>query len=361
MDDSATQDGPGEQPTGTETPETGTGLIPGNTFHAKEVQFFIENGLAIFEGDIVLGTVEEVAAQTQQLQDELSGAAPSAVVISGDQFRWPNGVVPHAIDPTLGNQQRVTDAIAHWESNTNYRFPVRTTEADFVTFRRTSSGCSANVGMRSGEQFVNVGPGCAAGNLIHEMGHTVGLWHEQSRADRDTFVTIHLDKVIPGRETEFLQHVTDGDDVGAYDYGSIMHYPRTAFSADNVSETITPTDSAAVIGQRTGLSPLDIAAANSLIKAAAPAVPVVPPVVPPVPAPANAPEYPGRLLTYPPLTIGEDVKTWQQGMVDRGFSLDADGEYGPISRDACIDLQTSAGLDTDGIVGPLTWAATFAP
>ena len=45
-----------------------------------------------------------------------------------------------------------------------------------------------------------------------------------------------------------------------------MHYPRTAFSADNVSETITPTDSAAVIGQRTGLSPLDIAAANSLIQ-----------------------------------------------------------------------------------------------
>ncbi len=76
-------------------------------------------------------------------------------------------------------------------------------------------------------------------------------------------MTINFSKVQPGAVHNFNQHITDGDDVGAYDYGSIMHYPRDAFSIDG-SDTITPTDPAAVIGQRTALSAGDIAAANSV-------------------------------------------------------------------------------------------------
>jgi hypothetical protein len=64
-------------------------------------------------------------------------------------------------------------------------------------------------------------------------------------------------------EHNFDQQISDGDDVGAYDYGSIMHYPRDAFSTDG-SDTITPTNAAAAIGQRTALSAGDIAAANSM-------------------------------------------------------------------------------------------------
>jgi hypothetical protein len=63
--------------------------------------------------------------------------------------------------------------------------------------------------------------------------------------------------------SQFLQHISDGDDVGGYDYGSIMHYPRTAFSS-NGQDTIVPTDPNAQIGQRTALSAGDIAAANSI-------------------------------------------------------------------------------------------------
>ena len=29
-----------------------------------------------------------------------------------------------------------------------------------------------------------------------------------------------------GKEHNFDQHITDGDDVGPYDFGSIMHYDR---------------------------------------------------------------------------------------------------------------------------------------
>ena len=39
-----------------------------------------------------------------------------------------------------------------------------------------------------------------------------------------------------------------------YDYDSVMHYSKYAFSKDLKTPTIVPTDSKAVIGQRLGLS-----------------------------------------------------------------------------------------------------------
>ncbi len=69
--------------------------------------------------------------------------------------------------------------------------------------------------------------------------------------------------------------------------------------------------------------------------------------------------FPGRLLTFPPITSGEDVRTWQTRIAARGFAVAVDGDYGPQSAAACRQLQAAAGLVVDGVVGPQTWAATF--
>ena len=109
------------------------------------------------------------------------------------------------------------------------------------------------------------------------------------------------------------------------------------------------------IGQRVALSAGDVAAANSLIPGVTPPAPPPAPPTPTIPVP-----YPGRFLKYPPITSGPDVATWQAKMVERGFTLDVDGKYGPKSRAAAIEFQKQQGLTAAGIVGPLTWAATFA-
>lgn len=244
-------------------------VISGTTFAAKSVTYYDVDGIAIVEGDIALGTVEEVRTRTEQAREVLAAGPDVAfgVGITGSQFRWPNCQIPYDIDSALPNQQRVTDAIAHWEAHTAFRFVLRTPAnasqfPNWVHFT-DAGGCWSQVGMQGGQQTISLGAGCSAGNAIHEIGHTVGLWHEQSREDRDLFVTIHWEHIQDGMAAQFNQHITDGDDLGAYDYGSIMHYPRNAFSRDG-QDTITPTDPNAQIGQRTALSAGDIAAVQTM-------------------------------------------------------------------------------------------------
>ncbi|MGW3342403.1 peptidoglycan-binding protein [Nonomuraea rubra] len=69
----------------------------------------------------------------------------------------------------------------------------------------------------------------------------------------------------------------------------------------------------------------------------------------------SAPPFPGRLLTYPPVTRGQDVRTWQGRMRERGFELAVDGAYGLESRGVCVRFQREQGVADDGIVGPVTW------
>jgi Astacin (Peptidase family M12A) len=254
------------------------GFIRGiEKFDAKPVTYNVIEGIAIFEGDIALGTPTDVDAITSSVQSETTSEALSlanaaipgeimhGVGIPGLRFRWPNGLVPYTVVAPL--RPVVNLAIAHFNANTRIRFVERTAAnaaqfLNWISFEQLS-GCWSQVGMQGGMQQISLGAGCETmGIAVHEICHALGLWHEQSREDRDTNVRIVWANIQAGREHNFNQHITDGDDIGGYDFGSIMHYGRTAFST-NAQATIVPLGGQA-IGQRAGLSAGDIAAIRAM-------------------------------------------------------------------------------------------------
>lgn len=186
-----------------------------------------------------------------------------------ERYRWPNGQVAYDFSGVSPSSLTVDIRLAmdDYEWKTCLKFNERTTESEYIHFQTTESGCYSYVGMVGGRQVINYQyPGCQSfGTVQHEILHALGFHHQQSSPERDDWVTINWENIQSGREHNF-------DKCGSstcttfgysYDYGSVMHYSRTAFSK-NGQETITPLDPNAVIGQRTGVSETDIAKLNAM-------------------------------------------------------------------------------------------------
>jgi len=182
-------------------------------------------GYTLFEGDIVIPTNSPLAIR----QD--NGIQPAAIYPRRGSTRyWPNGIVPFLFknDVTQANRTRALAAMAEWEAVANIDFIPRTGHPDYIVIRN-SSGNSSAVGRQGGAQWVSINSWLARFVIVHELGHALGYWHEQSRSDRNDYIQVNWDNIQDGKEHNFTK------EEGAryyrpYDFDSLMHYGSCAFS-----------------------------------------------------------------------------------------------------------------------------------
>lgn len=204
-----------------------------------------QDGKAIWQGDIIVGTEAEFRAKAQ------NGERASLATANTAQL-WPsvNGVaqVPYTLTVTPAGGPATTfmqNTIAQFNSTFAgvIQFVPRANaaqQANFVamTVREQSFGTcggSASIGMIGGQQSFNmtINPAnCPAAIILHEMGHVVGLFHEQARSDRDNYIRLNYQAVSRGNYSEFDQRGSAAQDIGTYDYGSTMHYGPYLFVRD---------------------------------------------------------------------------------------------------------------------------------
>ncbi|XP_023710985.1 zinc metalloproteinase nas-4-like [Cryptotermes secundus] len=220
----------------------------------------IEEG-NFFEGDIILRPEQ----QFRLMQKQIAGGMALRT--------WPGGILYYEYSDEFHDEHKaiIERAISDLQRETCVRFVRRTTEPTYILFRNTNRGCASQVGYHPtgrGMDLYLSSPGCLrTGTIQHELLHALGFWHEHTRPDRDAFISILWNNIVPGREFNFrARSHYEPHEWLPYDYNSVMHYRAVAFSKDRLSATIVPRDSKAffAIGQRVRVSPMDLAKLNAL-------------------------------------------------------------------------------------------------
>lgn len=183
-------------------------------------------------------------------------------------LRWPDANIPYVISASfpLYDRSVIARAFMEYHNKTCLRFVPRTNQRDYIHIIK-GSGCSSNVGRTGGAQPVSLGNGCVyVGIVIHELMHAAGFWHEQSRADRDEFITIKWDNIVNSMAYNFQKYNLDRIQyLGAsYDTGSVMHYGAYAFAKNRYKPTIIARNGNGELGQRKGFSKVDLMKLNKL-------------------------------------------------------------------------------------------------
>ncbi|XP_045132543.1 hatching enzyme 1.2-like isoform X2 [Portunus trituberculatus] len=222
----------------------------------------------LFQGDMMISSPDLLPMSTR-------------VAVNWDKFperRWGNATVPYVISKLYGTSERkmIMLALHSLDFLTCIKFvPWDEVTKDYLLIwpMERPKGCWSFVGKRGGQQVVSLqapdeySKRCfiSLGKVIHELLHALGMFHEQSRPDRDEHIDIITENIIPDYIGNFRKQSADNTTFPfRYDYNSVMHYGSNFFSFNLNKPTIVPKVKGAKIGQRIMMSKLDCLKLNEL-------------------------------------------------------------------------------------------------
>ncbi|XP_036071902.1 meprin A subunit beta [Oryzias melastigma] len=218
----------------------------------------------------IIDLTDETKVNNDSLHDDiLELPFQRSTLIGNDETRW-TSPVPYVLNKSLDLNAKgiILRALDQFRLKSCIDFKPRDAEVYYISIEKLD-GCYSYVGRRvKNGQVLSIGADCDSIAVVeHEILHALGFFHEQSRYDRDDFVTIVWDNIISGKEHNFDKV---GSDVSTthgtpYDYMSVMHYNKDAFNNGNGSTIITKDPKFQnVIGQRLEMSYYDVQELNRL-------------------------------------------------------------------------------------------------
>ncbi len=165
-----------------------------------------------------------------------------------------------------GQVRAIQDAISYMESVTNVRFYNATGEptyypeynlyAPYVEFTPSNDVNQSQVGRQGGKQLIRL-VDFQRGKIVHEICHSLGMFHEQCKENRDDYITVYYSNIDTIAYDNFEKIKNNYYQVGYFDFNSIMMYGSYAFSIDPSLPTITKKDGSTFQANRDYLSEQD--------------------------------------------------------------------------------------------------------
>lgn len=167
---------------------------------------------------------------------------------------WHMDFIPYVADDLIYDV--VNEAIEHIQAMTPLRFAWRSFDSDYMYISASAGANGSGLGRFEGRNDIVLADGVSMGVAVHEICHSLGLWHEHAHPNRDYYLDIHWNNIVAGKRPQFLK---DSSVVALTDYdsASIMHYQADLFS-DPAGSLVLINKNGDPIGQREGLSAGDI-------------------------------------------------------------------------------------------------------
>lgn len=184
--------------------------------------------------------------------------------------KWPSGFVYYSFNPnnmTEFKKEQFRLATTFWEDAAQVGFfelPFGQEGVPNWIEVRDATVNNSIIGMSPfpGAQTLNMFNWEYEYIVAHEIGHALGQWHEHTRADRDTYITVDTDNIVPSINVSNW-NIQTGEHLGtAYDFESVMHYAPSSGAVAGTT-IIGPQPgfesffNSGLVGQRTRLSDID--------------------------------------------------------------------------------------------------------